>query len=264
MIGRYRPRLLSSKPCSSHPRLYLVIVRATPDHDEISSTAQPEAASSSTFVTCFSQIISIQLLVAYGGVQAWASLRDEVLGNPEIAMVVLAGDIIQLAFIIRVIRERLDVKERDVVNEISSTSPSSIAQGLTSAMASIASIALLQTLSPSPEASQAIATLIDGQNSLGEAALILSNVFVGPINEELVWRALLLQQLNKWTRNQTGSVLVSSLAFSAWHLDSANFLSLSVLGGWLGAVYLRAGLSASIIAHSTFNAFALANLELSL
>ena len=236
-------------------------MRALPAEDTSESSSEP--VRSSDFATTFSQIISFQLMVSYGGVSAWTSLRGETeLGNTEIALAALAGDVLQLAFVILVIRQRMpSVLSLDEARFDSS----SWAQGAASAVASIASIALLQTLIQTTEASshQAVASLVGDQTNLGTSALVLSNIVIGPVTEEIVWRALLLHSLVKWTSNLAGSILISSIAFAAWHLDSQNFLSLGVLGGWLGFVYLRSGLSASIFAHSLFNAFSLATLELS-
>lgn len=200
-------------------------------------------------------------MVAYGGVTAWASLTGtavDKMSETEIAAVALGGDIAQLMFVILVIRQQLPSMSFSL-----SASTSTFSLGALGAGASITSIALLQSVLNLNSSSQAITSLVDGQTSLGIAALVLSNVVLGPLTEEIVWRSLLLRSLLNSTSNPSASVLISSLAFSAWHLDSSNFLSLFLLGICLGIVYVRggsSGLSASLIAHSSYNAFALSSL----
>jgi membrane protease YdiL (CAAX protease family) len=221
-----------------------------------------ESKTQEDFPIAFSQIVSIQLLVAYSGVGAWASLRGMAVSNfanEEIALCALAGDVIQLTFALLIINRKLPSMALS-----SSITPSTLGLGATAAAASIASIAILQSLLPSPaSSSQAIASLVDNQSSLGLASLALSNVIIGPLNEEVVWRGLLLRSLLNWTSSPIAAVLISSAAFAVWHLDSFNFLSLFVLGIWLGVAFVRggpSGLTASLTAHTIYNALAASSL----
>lgn len=96
------------------------------------------------------------------------------------------------------------------------------------------------------------ARLLLSEGSLGHVlAVVLIICIAAPLVEEVLFRGLLLESLRS-----TGLGLalgVSSAAFSAWHLNLSQWWYYALMGGLLGAVYLRRGLVASMAAHAAFN-----------
>jgi membrane protease YdiL (CAAX protease family) len=93
--------------------------------------------------------------------------------------------------------------------------------------------------------------------SEGDAAHIVVTLLIlcgcAPVIEEVLFRGLLLESLR--TRRTAVALVVSGVAFSAWHLNPspATCVYYVLMGLLLGSVYLRRGLVGSMAAHAAFN-----------
>jgi membrane protease YdiL (CAAX protease family) len=81
---------------------------------------------------------------------------------------------------------------------------------------------------------------------------VLLTCAAAPLVEEVLFRGLLLESLRP--RGRQVAVLVSAVAFAAWHFMPASLVYYSALGAALGGLYLARGLACSIAAHVGFNA----------
>ena len=82
-------------------------------------------------------------------------------------------------------------------------------------------------------------------------AAVLLFVGVGPVVEELVFRAVLAESLRQ--RGTRLAVGVSSVLFALAHLRPSALVYYTLMGVLLGRLYFRRGLRASIAAHAAFN-----------
>lgn len=82
-------------------------------------------------------------------------------------------------------------------------------------------------------------------------AAFLILVVAAPVIEELLFRGLLLSAFQHlgWIV----ALVVSSVAFAAWHLQPRSLVYYSLAGALLGALYIRKGLVSSMAAHAAFN-----------
>jgi membrane protease YdiL (CAAX protease family) len=91
--------------------------------------------------------------------------------------------------------------------------------------------------------------------SEGDATHILMTVFIScvaaPLVEETLFRGLLLESLRP--RGLWVALIVSAVAFAAWHLMPAALIYYSAMGLALGWLYVKRGLAASMAAHAGFN-----------
>lgn len=91
--------------------------------------------------------------------------------------------------------------------------------------------------------------------SEGDPTHILVTVFLtcvaAPLVEETLFRGLLLESLRP--RGRGIAILVSALAFAAWHLMPESLIYYTALGAVLGGLYLSRGLAGSMAAHVGFN-----------
>jgi hypothetical protein len=88
-----------------------------------------------------------------------------------------------------------------------------------------------------------------------EMVLIVSGVSIAaPVCEEFFFRGIVQKNLLPPVLSRMGSVLVTAVIFSAFHLDPVGFLARVELGALFGLLLLRTGsLWPSILAHSANN-----------
>jgi membrane protease YdiL (CAAX protease family) len=79
---------------------------------------------------------------------------------------------------------------------------------------------------------------------------VLLVVVLAPLTEEVLFRGLLCESLSG---NRRFAVWVSAAAFAAWHLSPKALVYYTLMGAFLGGLYLRRGLAGSIAAHAAFN-----------
>ncbi len=96
--------------------------------------------------------------------------------------------------------------------------------------------------------------LFEGQTPL-ELALIIGGVSIAaPVCEEFFFRGLLQNSLMSPRLTRTAAIVVTSVIFSAFHLDPVGFLARVELGVLFGVLLVRTGsLWPSILAHSANN-----------
>jgi membrane protease YdiL (CAAX protease family) len=91
--------------------------------------------------------------------------------------------------------------------------------------------------------------------SAGDPTHIIITAFIScvaaPLVEETLFRGLLLESLRP--RGAQMAVLLSAVAFAAWHFMPAALVYYAALGAALGGLYLKRGLACSIAAHAGFN-----------
>lgn len=93
--------------------------------------------------------------------------------------------------------------------------------------------------------------------------LLLVAVLPG-IGEELVFRGILQNQVQEWTRNPVLSVWIAAMVFSGIHMQFEGFLPRLVLGAVLGYVYIwTKNLWIPILVHAVNNGFQVAVLYFS-
>jgi membrane protease YdiL (CAAX protease family) len=98
--------------------------------------------------------------------------------------------------------------------------------------------------------------------SKAELMIALIVIAVLPaIGEELVFRGLIQNELNKLTKNAHIAIWLSAILFSAFHLQFFGFLPRVLLGALFGYLYYWSGnLTMAILAHFTNNAVAIISL----
>ncbi len=98
--------------------------------------------------------------------------------------------------------------------------------------------------------------LIVAYNSIGEMLLVLFTVALLPaVAEELVFRGILLNDLNKTFDNVHLSVFISAFIFSFIHFQFFGFFPRLLLGIVLGYLYITSGnILVSMLMHFTNNA----------
>lgn len=76
-----------------------------------------------------------------------------------------------------------------------------------------------------------------------------------PLVEEVLFRGILLESLQArhGVGSTRGALVLSGIAFSAWHLNPAALRYYVVMGMLLGGLYLKRGLICSMAAHVAFN-----------
>jgi membrane protease YdiL (CAAX protease family) len=97
-------------------------------------------------------------------------------------------------------------------------------------------------------------------NSMGEFLLTLFVVAVLPaVGEELVFRGVVQQQLERVTQNPVLAIWMAAFIFSAFHLQFAGFLPRMLLGAGLGYLFLwTRSLWVPIAAHFFINGMQIA------
>lgn len=195
------------------------------------------------------------MLLAYNGVHLGSSL-----GLPPPASVLLA-DVLQLAWLIFTLTTRVltphQLSSRDIVTF--QLSAGTLLRAVVAALLGLASSGLVAVLSNGHAANTAaFLGLLEGQGVAGSMALCAAAVLVGPAHEEILYRGFLLPSLTKHTGSVHGGILLSSLAFAAFHLSPADFPSLLVLGvvlGYSASAGPRGSVSLTIpvVAHSLYN-----------
>ncbi|GAX77500.1 hypothetical protein CEUSTIGMA_g4944.t1 [Chlamydomonas eustigma] len=104
-----------------------------------------------------------------------------------------------------------------------------------------------------------VVQLLSESSTVGATFFILSNVIVGPVTEELVYRGILMPSLSCWM-SPRAALVASSLLFAIYHLSWSSLIPLTCLGMCLGGSLLlsRGNLAAPTLAHIVYNAWALA------
>lgn len=91
----------------------------------------------------------------------------------------------------------------------------------------------------------------------GLSVNMLMMVILPAIGEELIFRGVLIRLLREWTGNIHWAVIISSLLFSAMHMQFYGFVPRLVLGLMLGYVFVwSANLWMAVIMHLLNNGFA--------
>jgi membrane protease YdiL (CAAX protease family) len=98
--------------------------------------------------------------------------------------------------------------------------------------------------------------------SLGELMIALVVIALLPaIGEELVFRGLIQNELNRLTQNVHIAIWGSAILFSAFHLQFFGFVPRLLLGALFGYLYYWSGnLMMAMLAHFTNNAVAVLSL----
>ena len=91
----------------------------------------------------------------------------------------------------------------------------------------------------------------------GPAELLLNLLTVGVVaalGEELVFRGIVQQQMNKFVQNPILSIWITAIIFSAIHMQFVGFLPRMILGAGLGYLfYWSRSLWLPILVHFLFN-----------
>ena len=140
---------------------------------------------------------------------------------------------------------------------------------MASALLSLLVIGLLSQLAGSGDSSPDGGTsdvlhLLHSSEAPGSVlALGLSNVVIGPVTEELVYRGILLPSLAAWL-GLPAAIAISSLVFGAYHLSWEELPALTLLGLVLAAcmVKSRGNLFSPTLAHMAYNVVAFGSLVL--
>jgi membrane protease YdiL (CAAX protease family) len=82
-------------------------------------------------------------------------------------------------------------------------------------------------------------------------AAVLISCIAAPLVEETLFRGVLLESLRPKGRGL--AILISALAFSAWHLTPSALRYYALMGAALGFLYSQRGLVCSMAAHFGFN-----------
>ena len=99
-------------------------------------------------------------------------------------------------------------------------------------------------------------TILNGKvisNKYSIYILIISTCIIGPILEEIIFRKLLCDSLSKFN-DKKNTILISSLIFSAMHLDLIKSSYAFIVGLIYGTLYQKnKNIIHSIVAHTTSN-----------
>ena len=90
--------------------------------------------------------------------------------------------------------------------------------------------------------------------------LLVDTLVLAPLAEEIFFRAWMLACMEEEGVPEAVAISVSALLFGVWHVGTDGIASITLLGGWLGFVYINSGKSllVPIIAHMTWNVLSLA------
>lgn len=109
-----------------------------------------------------------------------------------------------------------------------------------------------------------VAKLLDPDAARTEFACRISTLafgalIVAPVCEELLFRGLLQGFLEEKTGRTVLSVALTAIAFAAIHMSAYSFLPLLAVSACFSAARIKSGgLAAPVIAHSLYNALAMA------
>jgi len=110
---------------------------------------------------------------------------------------------------------------------------------------------ILKAATGEPVTDAGVSLLVGERDPARTLLAVLVVVVAAPVVEEMLFRGLLAEGLRD--RGTKVAVWASAAAFSAWHLQPAQFRYYAVIGALLGLLYLRRGLIASMSAHAAFN-----------
>ena len=113
------------------------------------------------------------------------------------------------------------------------------------------------------ESEDSLAALTDAFLKTNSISGLLVNLFIigflAAVGEELLFRGVILRIFLDWSRNAHLAVVLSSVIFSAFHMQFFGFLPRMFLGILLGYAFVTAGsLWSPVILHFIFNAISVA------
>ncbi len=84
---------------------------------------------------------------------------------------------------------------------------------------------------------------------------LIQALIVAPIFEEILFRRTILSYLSK-TMKESHAIIISSILFGAFHMNTRQFLLATVLGSVLGYIYVKSGKFKLVVAlHFLYNVF---------
>ena len=110
-------------------------------------------------------------------------------------------------------------------------------------------------------AAELTAFMTEFESSMELIVALIVIAVLPAIGEELVFRGLIQNELNRWTKNIHVAIWISAVLFSAFHLQFFGFVPRLLLGALFGYLYVWSGnLMMAMLAHFTNNAIAVLSL----
>tara|TARA_Y100001970_G_scaffold291047_1_gene426858 strand:+ start:679 stop:1476 length:798 start_codon:yes stop_codon:yes gene_type:complete len=117
---------------------------------------------------------------------------------------------------------------------------------------------IIQIFVPQPDYILDLNGALQPETTLGFVLLFIAVVIIAPLGEELLFRGFLQHFLEKYWKDITKAVLVTSLFFAFIHMNSYWFIQIYLLGIFLGYLSWKSGsIIPSLILHSTNNGAAI-------
>ena len=119
-------------------------------------------------------------------------------------------------------------------------------------------IRIIQIFIPPPDYILDLNGTLQPETTSGFILLFVAVVIIAPFGEELLFRGFLQHFLEKYWKDITKAVLVTSLLFAFIHMNSYWFIQIYLLGIFLGYLSWKCGsIIPSLILHSINNAAAI-------
>ena len=117
---------------------------------------------------------------------------------------------------------------------------------------------LIQVFIPAPEYILNINNLLNPESIFGFILLFIAVAIIAPLGEELLFRGFLQQYLEKYWKDITKAILITSLFFAVIHLNPFWFIQIYILGIMLGFLSWKTNsIIPSLILHTLNNTIAL-------
>ena len=117
---------------------------------------------------------------------------------------------------------------------------------------------IIQIFIPPPDYILDLSGALQPETTLGFILLFIAVVIIAPLGEELLFRGFLQHFLEKYWKDITKAVLVTSLFFAFIHMNSYWFIQIYFLGIFLGYLSWKSGsIIPSLILHSINNGAAI-------
>ena len=117
---------------------------------------------------------------------------------------------------------------------------------------------IIQIFVPQPDYILDLNGALQPETTLGFVLLFIAVVIIAPLGEELLFRGFLQHFLEKYWKDITKAVLVTSLFFAFIHMNSYWFIQIYLLGIFLGYLSWKSGsIIPSLILHSINNGAAI-------
>ena len=117
---------------------------------------------------------------------------------------------------------------------------------------------IIQIFIPPPDYILDLNGTLQPETTSGFILLFVAVVIIAPFGEELLFRGFLQHFLEKYWKDITKAVLVTSLLFAFIHMNSYWFIQIYLLGIFLGYLSWKCGsIIPSLILHSINNAAAI-------